>query len=704
MRRPNSSSSTASRGGIPKSEPRQERSKRYHAGSGGPGKGTPASASTSPRMRPRSRPSPRFTFDEEDGWMDRISYTQSVDPEEVDLDKICEPRAPTNAPLPGHSPQWPLSSSLTPTRVQRPFRGAPFAALSGGRTHHPPPCLGETRLLSFSWFRPQQGLCSQHRGHWTMTARWIRFTTALAAALLTLAAVLPEMEMLRRQGGASYASAVDRVGSGNVGQGKQKITTDEGPPPAPVAKDGALPVAPLRVDAKNSLILPQLSVGEDAADVVQSHNFRTEGVASTMTEREILQSVLDRARQHRYSCDGADNNTTGVRNRRRTLPTPALQPFGIIDVIETYLTQVDGLDSGGSLHIISRGQECRLPPSRSCHVGNYTVFLYDQFEMSRSLFPPQQNSGVDGQGRRHEIMLRNRRLFIHALRSLSLPSASEIFLDYVGEMSDLEGDSQYGQRILAWDADRGHPVRLLNRHADGGGHELKMRLTPSPRARNEAMLFIPIDDQRVEYSAGGILAGFELWKRHSRSLIAAESDITPRAEDEDALFLDHCATDHDDLRMPSRRGPFFLHREYRCLLSHSVFAGLRDESGHAASIAPFINAVIPQVSGLAPRLFPPSIFKNRVVGGTLTNHGVPARGDGEEARRLLRTSATVVSSSLKDADDEVYEAIAGYFGSSPAQSVGWCASPSIRCTQPTRSEVVPWLVSSSPEFDSCVGE
>ena len=133
MRRPNSSSSTASRGGIPKSEPRQERSKRYHAGSGGPGKGTPASASTSPRMRPRSRPSPRFTFDEEDGWMDRISYTQSVDPEEADLDKICEPRAPTNAPLPGHSPQWPLSSSLTPTRVQRPFRGAPFAALSGGR-------------------------------------------------------------------------------------------------------------------------------------------------------------------------------------------------------------------------------------------------------------------------------------------------------------------------------------------------------------------------------------------------------------------------------------------------------------------------------------------------------------------------------------------------------------------------------------------
>ena len=201
-------------------------------------------------------------------------------------------------------------------------------------------------------------------------------------------------------------------------------------------------------------------------------------------------------------------------------------------------------------------------------------------------------------------------------------------------MSDLEGDSQYGQRILAWDADL-VAIRCgcSNRHADGGGHELKMRLTPPPpRARNEAMLFIPIDDQRVEYSAGGILAGFELWKRHSRSLIAAESDITPRAEDEDALFLDHCATDHDDLRMPSpARGPFFLHREYLCLLSHTVYLQVfatNQASQHQSR--PFINAVIPQVSGLAPRLFPPSIFKNRVVGGTLTNHGVPARGDGEE--------------------------------------------------------------------------
>ena len=393
---------------------------------------------------------------------------------------------------------------------------------------------------------------------------------------------------------------------------------------------------------------------EDGAEATSQSNLIDEenGGTTTSTEAEVFSRMLQIARKNKELC--------GERRLGQEQRQNQLEDFGIIGGIESYLNETAS-ETG------ARPKCTHLPPPTSCGARNFTVFI------DASLH--SVGYGVDP---RHRSSHR-RTIFILALRMQSVPSASEIIIQYGGSASDLEWDRQYGKRLLMWNDDSTVAVKILFVEDQD-----QSKFNISSEISNEAVLYVSATMNGVDLnsiSTGGLELGFDVWKQYSDTLVAASNGALvgqdnpmnmPKLEasafNEDCPFLYSAETGTGG--ESGTQLPFFFHRNYQCLLDHEVFKSLRQfVSAPTGNSGNFIRNIVGRVGASPPILFPGLLHKVR---------STSARNNtsGDERVILYGDAAGAVDLDARRS----FEDVNLFFGSA-LNPVHWCDDASLCSNQ-----------------------
>lgn len=303
-----------------------------------------------------------------------------------------------------------------------------------------------------------------------------------------------------------------------------------------------------------------------------------------------------------------------------------------------------------------------------------------------------------------------------------------------------------------WHSNPDHPVRILFRGGDGDKLLVSERFQPELAAmHNDAILYIPVIDQEMaEFSSGGIEAGFQLWRRHSDTVILAdmggngEKGGLIREESQDGASLNlRCPTNSGDQDIGGSSydwdsffsAPFFLHRNYACFFDHDVISFLQQTLDKASKVenqgietaAIFMHSLVNVISGMRPRLFPPLLHRKRdgtrditalsqqiavTTQQTLIVNSVDETKNKKEVRRTQRRRRLFVDPGNNEAPKSLSLAIsiAAYFGSSISSTIDWCAASgkdgdSMKCKRndkdPITIDMLPWMHAGGTGYDVC---
>ena len=381
---------------------------------------------------------------------------------------------------------------------------------------------------------------------------------------------------------------------------------------------------------------------EDGAEATSQSKLIDEenGDITTSTEDEVFNRMLQIARNNKELC--------GERRLEQEQRQNQLEDFGIIGGIESYLNETASQTD-------ARPKCSHLPPPTSCGARNFTVFI------DASLH--SVGYGIDP---RHQSS-HHRTIFILALRMQSVPSASEIIIQYGGSASDLEWDGKYGRRLLMWNDDSAVAVKILFVEDKD---ESKFNI--SSEISNEAVLYVSATMNGVDLngiSTGGLELGFDVWKQYSDTLIAASNGAIVRQDNpmnmpkpklEASAFNKDCpilnSAETGTGGESGTKLPFFFHRNYQCLLDHEVFKSLRQ----VVFAHNFVRNIVGRAGTSPPILFPGLLHKMR---STSTQHN--PTGD---ARIILHGEAA----GTADLDvRRSFENIDVFFGSTLNPAL-WC--------------------------------
>jgi len=366
-------------------------------------------------------------------------------------------------------------------------------------------------------------------------------------------------------------------------------------------------------------------------------------------ETEVFNRILQLARRNKELC--------GEKNIGRG----QAMGFGIIGTIESYLNETRS------------GPRCsELPPSTSCNAHDFTAFIDASIHSS--------GYGVDPRHRSKQ----HRRIFILALRMQSVPSVSEIIIQYDGVESDLEWDKKYGKRLLMWNDDPGVAFKILffvdqTKKSKFGGKEIS----------NEAVLYMTAAMSGLDLSgisSRGLEFGFDIWRQHSDALIAASSAFVGQknpknmeeeheatASHQECPLLDTAGADNE--RESESQLPFFFHRNYWCFLEHDIFEHFRENIVSVASVnaMPFHYFVARNIIGRVgskSRLFPVFFHKMRVKRNLISIHHNTTGEDG-----ILPHGNSHGAIGLQSRRLDIQKDIEAYFGA-PLHPVHWCKDES----------------------------
>jgi len=356
---------------------------------------------------------------------------------------------------------------------------------------------------------------------------------------------------------------------------------------------------------------------------------------------------------------------------------------------------------------------CRLPPTKSCDVSKTTVII-----MSHT---------VEDDKRLEKLR--------HGISNLgSWASTGEIILVWNAPRSVLTSCTKtHCARIVGWDADDSHPLRIFYSLENGLHNNLLNRYHPSLEPKHEAVIYF--DDDGPFHSEEAMTVGFELWKFNSDVQIGSmarnirfpskrmnglqnkASDRAAKLYQEDAwqthvhpydttnvqsMMKEHgldeagypqftpiCHEQSGDvveynfyvfpnfkahMSLPSGS---VLHRNYLCFVWHPAFEELRqfilDHPTHPDDMT--ISTLVSHLTGKPLRTFPRNIRKPSV----------------EDKRRLSWQNEDLDENTMDDVEqqsrrrllwqqkdwgnmrEEAIDSILNYFGSVNPGSVGWCA-------------------------------
>lgn len=470
-------------------------------------------------------------------------------------------------------------------------------------------------------------------------------------------------------------------------------------------------------------------------------------VESYRLEKNVLTKVMERSSDVAQHCNDLPEHHQGEPAPKDfDTGVPPLPENGIRFAIKAWLdSQADESMERNEYPL------CYLPPSKSCHVEQYTVIL-----MSHTVTDDK----------------RLRKMISGISDIATFPETAEIILIWNSEKSVLQTCEKENCKLLVeWDADPNHPLRIFYSLENGLQNNLLNRYHPSIQPKSEALVFF--DDDGPFFSGEAMRAGFALWKFNSDVQIGSmarnirfpskrmdnlqneASDLASELYNKNAwqthihpYDIENVSRKMKDFSLEDPGYPKFtpichnqsgdvveynyfvfpnskahmslpsgsiLHRNYLCFIWHPVFDELRrfilDHPTHPDDMT--ISTLVSHLSGKPLRTFPRYIkeTEHRKLSALDSEEGesdeLPYANQGR--RRLLWQQK-----DWGNMREEAINSIVGYFGSINPGSVGWCVGTEhqkkatgrgnmrFNCEPEFPSlDMIPWLNEGGLGYDQC---
>jgi hypothetical protein len=211
-----------------------------------------------------------------------------------------------------------------------------------------------------------------------------------------------------------------------------------------------------------------------------------------------------------------------------------------------------------------------------------------------------------------------RSIFLHCMKWLLDPAATEIWLLVPDETRDLlKQDVPYGNRILAWDQKKRHPLKVA---FAPNLWEAVARVDDAASTSISTVFWV---NEAWQGNHGGIHAGWELWKQDASTMVASQgwsltgdNNLKEGAQDLQGITttticpyhsLHSTVTVTGSKAVPSLVDLVgsFHHRDYLCFLRHPVLAGLQANVHDWRDIQWAMAWWLTLVTGRSPRTFAP---------------------------------------------------------------------------------------------------
>lgn len=479
----------------------------------------------------------------------------------------------------------------------------------------------------------------------------------------------------------------------------------------------------------------------DTADTAVNKDDASNNGNGLIHERVVFESIIQRVQWTKQQCDDIPANQRNTVQKKLEAATdlPLLLEGGVAPALQTWLQY-----SPSDVAATATSREyptCYLPPSKSCNVTTYTLIIMSHTTERLQTFMDPMSSMVD-----------------------SWPGMTEVIIVWNSPRDTLtnvvnEKEKEYANKLLSWDTDTTHPVRIFFSLEHGLTNNLLNRYHPKVKPKNEAVMYF--DDDGPFWSKEAMIdGGLELWKRNSNVQVGGfprnvrflssrmkELEKVGLQQSIDLIVKDQTNVGVDDGTGPPQFTPLcrnvtgdiveynyfvfpdyaahvllpsgtFLHRNFLCFIWHPAFEELREyvltHKTHPDDMT--VSTLVSHLAGKAPRTFPREVEvkKSRRLLSEIVSVDNDTTAEEYEQHQPDRSHRRLLwkQKNWGIMREEAINSILGYFGSIHPGTVGWCAGTNYqqvnrrgvpfvcRPEKPT-SDLLPWLQDGGVGHNQC---
>ncbi|KAL9183559.1 hypothetical protein ACHAXT_004415 [Thalassiosira profunda] len=397
-------------------------------------------------------------------------------------------------------------------------------------------------------------------------------------------------------------------------------------------------------------------------------------------ERAVFESIIQRVRWTETQCNNlpSDQRHTVKKDFKVATDLPMLPEGGVASALERWMKD----NPPSSPEANDDYPTCYLPPAKSCDVSTYTLVIMSHTTERLKTFMDPLGPMIDSWPGLTEIII--------------VWNSPRETLTTVVDAGESKGQEyEYAKRLLEWDGDAAHPLRIFFSLTNGLSNNLLNRYHPSLKPKNEAVMYFD-DDGPFWSKEAMVFGGLELWKHNSNVQVGGfprnvrflsermkQSEKTNLKQSIDIVVNDadgygdvshppftplcrNVTGDHVEYNyftFPDFAGHVllpsgtFLHRNFLCFIWHPAFEELRQW-----------------------------VVAHKTMPDDMTSH-----------RRLLWKQK-----NWGGMREEAINSILGYFGSIHPGTVGWCAGtphmrdnnrgvPYVCHPEKPTLDLIPWL-------------
>lgn len=479
-------------------------------------------------------------------------------------------------------------------------------------------------------------------------------------------------------------------------------------------------------------------------EIDADNNYAMES-SNTIHETDVFKSVIERVKWTEEQCNNVPEHhvDTLTKSLEKATDLPPLPEGGVAVALERWLddspskknqpTDKTTTNSDDNDHVYPT---CYLPPPKSCNVSTYTLVIMSHTTERLEAFMDPLQTMVN-----------------------TWPGLTEIIIVWNSPRTTLTSvddtkQQQLAAKLLSWDADPDHPLRIFFSLEEGLANNLLNRYHPKIQPKNEAVFYFD-DDGPFFQKEAMVDSGLEMWKRNSnvqvgafprnirylskrmkeagkKGLMESIDIITNNVHGDSGAtyppftpFCRNVTGDHVEynyftfpdynahMLLPSGS---ILHRNYLCFIWHPAFEELRTWVVHHKTMPDdmTVSTLVSHLSGRAPRTVPQKISTFH-SGRRLTEDYSEYYSDisasdapisNQHHRRLLWRNPNWAKWR-----EEAINSILNYFGAIHPGTVGWCAGTKYsqdhhkhhyECKPAVPSlNMLPWLNEGGVGYDHC---
>jgi len=463
----------------------------------------------------------------------------------------------------------------------------------------------------------------------------------------------------------------------------------------------------------------------------------------TIHETVVFESMIERVKWTEEQCNNVPDHhiDTLTKSLQKATDLPPLPEGGVAVALQRWLKENNNEqhsqeeeEAATNNNDENKYPTCYLPPPKSCDVTTYTLVIMSHTTERLEAFMDPLTEMVD-----------------------SWPGLTEIIIVWNSPRTTItsvieEKQKQYATKLLSWDADPNHPLRIFFSLEEGLANNLLNRYHPKIQPKNQAVMYF--DDDGPFFSKEAMVdSGLEMWRRNSNVQVGAfprnirylssrmkEAGKKGLQESIDIVtnnvhgdsgatyppftpFCRNATGDHVEynyfsfpdynahMLLPSGS---ILHRNFLCFIWHPAFEELRTWVVHHKTMPDdmTVSTLVSHLSGRAPRTVPQKINAFN-TGRRLTEDPLEDYADSanipipnQSHRRLLWKNPNWAKWR-----EEAINSILNYFGAIHPGTVGWCAGTKYsqdhhkhhyECKPENPSlSMLPWLNEGGVGFDHC---